>query len=373
MRYCAHCILPDSRPGVVLDSSGVCQACLNQRVKETIDFEQREKQFNGIAEWAKKKESSYDCLIPVSGGKDSTWQTIKCLEYGLKPLCVTWRAPGRTKIGQENLDNLISLGVDHIDYSINPDIERAFMLKTLKNAGSPAIPMHFAIFAIPPRIALQFRIPLIIWGENSAFEYGSDDNALTGYSLDSKWLKKFGVTNGTTIDDWLDNHLTRKALSAYMMPDEQMLQQNQIRAIFLGHYFEWDVETTMQAALSRGFKRAEKPKTGIYDYADIDDDFISIHHFIKWYKFGMTRSFDNLSIEIRRGRLSREQAIDIIKSRGSETPHEDIAKFCEFVRISEAEFFEICERFRNTEIWKYQSEHWQIPGFIVAPEEWTWN
>ena len=149
MKYCLRCILPDTRPSIVLDEESVCSACRNFEIRETIDWSARESAFDEVISNAKGLSKGYDCLIPVSGGKDSTWQVVKCLEKGLNPLCVTWKPPGRTNIGQENLNNLIDLGVDHIDYSINPKIEKAFMLETLIKNGSPAIPMHIAMLNIP--------------------------------------------------------------------------------------------------------------------------------------------------------------------------------------------------------------------------------
>ena len=149
MKYCLRCILPDTRPGIVLDEEEVCSACRNFELRKTIDWAARETAFEEVIANAKQLSNGYDCLIPVSGGKDSTWQVVKCLEKGLNPLCVTWKPPGRTLIGQENLDNLIRLGVDHIDYSINPQTENFFMSEALRRKGSPAIPMHMAIFNLP--------------------------------------------------------------------------------------------------------------------------------------------------------------------------------------------------------------------------------
>ena len=117
---------------------------------------------------------------------------------GLNPLCVTWKTPIRTSVGQKNLDNLVSLGVDHLDYQISPKTEKKFMLEALRRFGSTAIPMHMAIFNIPLKVALKFEIPLIIWGENSAFEYSGLGDESTGFKLNSEWLKNFGVTHGTT-------------------------------------------------------------------------------------------------------------------------------------------------------------------------------
>ena len=124
--------------------------------------------------------------------------------------------------------------------------------------------------------------------------------------------------------------------------------------------------------MNAGFKADPNgPRTGYYSHADIDDDYISIHHWLKWYKFGFTRTFDNLSIEIRNKRISRQEAIDIISKNGDETPHEDIGKFCEYVGIKKKEFFQIAEKFRNINIWKKNSDGvWYLPNFLIS--NWDW-
>ncbi len=355
-----------------MDEGGVCGGCRSSMQKKvSIDYATREDQFREVVRRAKEKSKGYDCLIPVSGGKDSTWQVVKCLEYGLNPLAVTWRTPGRTEIGQANLDNLIALGVDHIDYSINPKVERKFMLKAFEKFGATAVPMHMAMFALPPKIAAVMNIPLIVWGENAAFEYGTNNEALTGFKIDSAYLKKYGVTHGTSAEDWVSEDLTEKELTPYYALSDEEIDGAGINAIFLGYYFAWDVETSLRVALEHGFRVAEKPKTGIYNYADIDDDFISIHHFVKWYKFGMTRSFDNLSLEIRNGRMTREEALTTLRTLGDETPNEDIEKFCAFVGITKERFFGICETFRNHEIWQQDAHgQWFIRDFILSDWEW---
>jgi len=373
VEYCQNCILPDTRPNLIIDKDGICNACQSHRTKSDINWEKREKAFQSVVEKAKKCGQGYDCLIPVSGGKDSTWQVVKCLEYGLNPLAVTWKTPARTKIGQENLDNLIRLGVDHIDYQINPKVEKKFLYQSLIRYGTTSIPMHMAIFNIPLRIAVKFRIPLVIWGENSAFEYGGNEDEQKGFKLDGYWLKKFGVTHGTTAEDWVSSDLSRKELNPYFGPSDEELEKAGVLAIFLGYYFSWDVATSLEIARKSGFKvREEGPKTGYYDYADIDDDFISIHHYIKWYKFGFTRLFDNLSIEIRNGRMTREEAIRVVQERGDEIPFDDIDKFCDFIGITKEHFFEIIERFRNLNIWTKADGRgkWMIKDFIISDWEW---
>lgn len=372
MKYCRNCIIPETRPNIAFDETGLCNACQSHGTKPSIDWERRESAFRQVAEHAKNRSQGYDCLIPVSGGKDSTWQVIKCLEYGLRPLAVTWKTPGRTPIGQRNLDNLVALGVDHIDYQISPKVEAKFVYESYKKYGSTAIPMHMALFNIPLSIAVKMQIPLVVWGENSAFEYGGTKEEQTGFKLDSAWLKKYGVTHGTSADDWVSPNLNRKELAGYFGPTDAELDRSGVLAVFLGYYFPWDVEISLKCALEHGFEvRQQGPKTGLYNYADIDDDFISIHHYLKWYKFGFTRLFDNLSLEIRNGRMTRNEAIAILRRMGNQEPKEDIARLCEFLKIPVAHFYEIAETFRNHRVWTRKDGEWKIEGFLV--NDWKWD
>jgi hypothetical protein len=124
-------------------------------------------------------------------------------------------------------------------------------------------------------------------------------------------------------------------------------------------------------AEQHGFRRAAGgARTGYYDYADIDDDFISIHHWMKWYKFGFTRLFDNLSLEIRNGRMTRDAAVDIVRRTGDQTPRADIASFCRFAGVSQEDFFAAAEVFRNRDVWTRRDGTWRIPGFLV--DNWPW-
>ena len=372
MKYCLHCILPDSRPNLTLDSNGICNACTAHQTRKEIDWKLREKIFRDVVHNAQHCSQGYDCLIPVSGGKDSTWQVVKCLDYGLHPLAVAWKPPSRTELGLQNLTNLIHLGVDHIDYQINPKVERKFLYQALVKYGSPAIPMHMAIFNIPLNLAVKFEIPLVIWGENSAFEYGGTEEERTGFRLDRTWLKKYGVTHGTTARDWVSAELTERELTPYFGPTDEDVEKAGVWAIFLGYYFPWDPETSLKTALGHGFRvRTEGPKTGYYNYADIDDDFVSIHHYLKWYKFGFTRLFDNLSIEIRNGRISRNKAIQIVSETGEQIPQEDIQKFCAFLDITQKQFFELIEKFRNPQIWVKENGKWMIKDFLIP--DWHWS
>jgi N-acetyl sugar amidotransferase len=372
MRYCPVCILPDTRPNIRFDGAGYCN-CATIEKKRTVDWAKRESALKHLLAGIKGRGRRYDCVIPVSGGKDSTWQVIKALEYGLKPLCVTWRTPARNDLGRANLNNLIRLGVDHFDVSINPHIERVFTFKAFERNGSPALPMHMAIFAIPMDAAIRYEVPLVLWGENSAFEYGGDDPETLGTDLNRAWLLRYGTTNGTTVDDWIEDDLPARDMAIYYWPTDAELRGSGIRAIFLGQYVQWDPVKTYEIASAHGFvAHSGRPKTGFYEFADIDDDFIvTIHHWLKWYKFGFTRLWDNLSIEIRNGRMTRSQAVDVVRHHGEEKPDREIDLFCEYTRITRRRFFEISDRFRNPNIWKLRGNSWQIDDFLI--KDWAWR
>jgi N-acetyl sugar amidotransferase len=374
IEWCKNCVLPNTRPNLFLDKFGICNACniklekKNEKYFKPLGKKKFEKTVRNILK--NNPKNNYDCLIPVSGGKDSTWQVIKCLEVGLTPLTVTWKCPSRTKFGQYNLDNLVSLGVDHFDVTINPKIEKKLIYKTFNEKGAAGIPMHLAIFNLSNRIARNFRIPLIIWGENSAKEYGyKKKNHLFKKSLDKEWVKNYGVTNSTLAEDWIDKEINLKNIILYS--DKQNLNYKSY-SIFLADYFKWDPVISYKAAKKRGFKNLKSAKTGLYDFADIDDNFISIHHYLKWYKFGFSRLFDNLSIEIRSKRITREKAIKIIKKKGLNVPKQDIKIFCKYLGISQKKFEQICEKFRNKKIWKFDAKKkkWFVPNFLISDFNW---
>ncbi|MEX2525581.1 MAG: N-acetyl sugar amidotransferase [Gammaproteobacteria bacterium] len=364
MKYCRRCVTPESHPRINLPPDGICSACRAWDRREGVDWTERERRFREIAEWARENSHGYDCLVPVSGGKDSYWQVVTCLEYGLNPLTVTWRDPARLEIGQQNLDNLVRLGVDNIDNWINPDVERRFMRLSYENYAVPGIPKHMALYNIPLKFAVKFRIPLIVWGENDAIEYGNLEEESEGVDVNYEWLIRHGVTQGTTAEDWVGEHFSRREMTPYFAPEKEELKNNPVRGIYLGYFFPWDPVKTFEVAQKHGF-RAPDSGPGWHTFDDVDSGFISIHHYLKWYKFGCTRLFDNLSIDIRAGRISREAAVEIIRERAPEIPHEDIRHFCEYLGITIERFYEVAESFRNHDIWTLRNGRWVIEDFIV--------
>jgi len=365
MTYCKKCIMPTSRPGITLDEDGVCGGCLGfKEKKEEIDWKARENKLNSILDNFRGK-GDYDCLVPVSGGKDSTWQVYTMLQKGMKPLAITIKCQYRTELGQRNLDNLIRLGVDHIDFTVNPKIDSKFMLKTFKEDGNPSLVEHLIMWSTIIKTALRYDIGLVVWAENSALEYGGNKDDRNKFKMDYDWIKKYGVTNGTIAEDWIGDEITLKDLESYKLPSETKLDESGIENLFLGMYVEWEPEDIAKKSQTVGFEWAENPVLGLHPFVGVDCDFRVVHHFMKWYKFGLTKLWDNLAIEIREHRMSREEAVEYLRKNTEPIPKKEIQSFCKYLNISENDFFKIAESHRNLNIWEKGSDgKWSIPSFI---------
>lgn len=364
MKYCKNCVLPESRPNLYILKNGICSACISHLNKNKINWKKKESEFKNLVKKIKKKNLFYDCLIPVSGGKDSTWQVLVAKKYKLNPLTFTYKPVLRTKIGQDNIDNLRKIGVHHIEFSVNEKIEKIFLKKSFFKYGAIALPMHLALWSMSYNLANKFNIPYIFWGENSAREYGGSKKDIKIKKLDKLWIKKYGINFGTKAEDWIDKDLSRQDLAPFTKDNKN--KKNKPTSLFMGDFFNWDPKKTFNYAKKFGFRNyKKKTKTGFYNYADIDDNLISIHHYLKIYKFGFSRLQDNLSLEIRNNRLNRKNAIKIIKKDKFKIPKSDIKKFCKYINISRESFFKNCEKFRNKKFWEIRNNKWKLKYPII--------
>lgn len=362
--------MPNTRPGLTFNEQGICSACEGAEEKnKIIDWESRKKELKSIFDKFRSKDQlKYDCIVPVSGGKDSIYQVhiIKNV-FKMNPLCVTFRTDARTPLGEHNIQALREIGVDHIDFTPNPCGFNKFRLKAFVNEGDCSLPDHLAIWNIIPIFAVKFKIPLVIWGENPDMEYGGTKDLRKVSKLNRDWMRNQNILKGKSIQDWCDGSLNIDELFGLIPPSEEELEKIDYTPIFLGYYLPWDCEENVKIAKKYGFLVREKgPIMGLYDYSDLDCMNIVIHHYFKWLKFGFNRISDNASNEIRKGRLTREAAIKLIKERdGIKPPKEYIQHFCKSVGITWQQFWEVAEKFRNKDIWKKdENGEWYIEGWI---------
>jgi hypothetical protein len=194
--------MPETKPDLFIDEDGVCSACRSFEQRREVDWDSRKEELTSILELFRSKDgNNYDCIIPVSGGKDSHSQTIRLLELGMNPLCVTATTDKLSDIGRRNIENIKKLGVDYIEVTTNPAVRRRINRLALTEIGDISWPEHVTIFTIPVRIAVQFNTPLIIWGENSQNEYGGPAAAAENSTLTRRWLEEFGGLLGLRVSD----------------------------------------------------------------------------------------------------------------------------------------------------------------------------
>ena len=193
LRYCVRCVMPHTKPDLRIDDEGVCNACRSFEQRTEVDWDQRRKELLEVTGRYRSKDGSHwDCIVPVSGGKDSTYQVVRMLQLGLNPLCVTATTCDLSEIGRKNIQNIKNLGVDYVEFSPNPVVRRKLNRVGLTDVGDISWPEHVGIFTIPVRAAVQYNVPLIVWGENSQNEYGGPAAAADNNVLTRRWLEEFG-------------------------------------------------------------------------------------------------------------------------------------------------------------------------------------
>jgi N-acetyl sugar amidotransferase len=353
--------MPDTKPDLSFDEEGVCSACRAYENRAVVDWDARLLELDRVLNQHRSKNGYWDCVVPVSGGKDSTYQVIRVLELGMTPLCVTATTCDLSELGRRNIENIKELGVDHIQLSPNPNVRAKLNRIGLEEVGDISWPEHVGIFTIPVRVAINYNISLIIWGENSQNEYGGPKAAQSKNILDRSWLEEFGGLLGLRVSDLADVYgIRQKDLVPYTYPTEEELSQAQVSGLFLGHYIPWDGMTNYLISQAHGFETYDKAVEGsMVNYENLDNHQTGIHDYFKFLKFGFSRATDIACLHLRRGRLTREDAVTIVKERDGKFPWEYLGKsLAEILRPLEMtvdDFFEICDRFTNRSIFKTKS------------------
>jgi len=357
LKYCTRCVMPDTKPDLHLDDAGVCNACRSYEKRPQIDWESRKRELESILErYRNRQGGNWDCIVPVSGGKDSTFQVVQMLRLGMNPLCVTATTCDLTDIGRKNIENIKHLGVDYVEMSPNPRVRAKLNRIGLMQVGDISWPEHVGIFTIPVRAAVQFNVPLIIWGENSQNEYGGPAAAAENNILNRRWLEEFGGLLGLRVSDLVGMEgIEPRHLIPYSYPTDEELARVGVTGIFLGHYLPWDGLSNFLIAQSYGFSTPPNVTLGsMVNYENLDNYQVAIHEYFKFLKFGFGRATDHACLHIRRGRITREMAVEIVRRLDGLFPWEYLGKpladTLEPLDLSVEDFIGICDQFTNKKI-----------------------
>jgi len=357
MRYCTKCLFPETKPDLFFDGEGVCDACRSAERKrgevDAIDWKDREDQFKKIlGRYRSKDGSKYDCIVPVSGGKDSFFQTYSMrYTHKMNPLAVTFDQFDQTDIGRHNLEILREIGVDHIHFTMNPKIVRKLVRKGFEIVGDPYWINHVGILTVPSQISVAFEVPLIIWGENPQIEYGGPALSKENKTLDLAWREEFGGMRGYREEDMVDEEISLSDLKSLIWPPDGALRNAGTTGLFYGYFFNWDTRRHMEIAKQYGWKNLPEPWPGSWlNYENCDMAFLDIREHLKWLKYGYGRATDQVNIYIRKKLLTREEGLSIILEKDGRVSQNHIDKFCEFIGIPITEYERIRDSFVNTDI-----------------------
>jgi N-acetyl sugar amidotransferase len=357
MKYCKNCVMPDTRPNQVFDDERVCDACRSHEQKILhVDWDTRKKEFDELIEKYRSKDgSNYDCIVPVSGGKDSTYQAWFMKEvYGLKVLCVSFEPTLPTEIGKQNLKNLQDMGIDLIHFRKDPETYRKLELKALKMVGDNDWPNHVGIFTVPVRVAVNYKIPLIVWGENPEEEYGGPAAEKAMKTKGRRRLEEFEML-GLRVHDMVGDGIKLQDLLPYIYPSDEEIKEAGVIGTYLGYYFKWDVPKQIKIVEE---KCNWKPKPGepmegtFTNYEDIDCDGMVVHEYLKYVKYGFGRGTDHACNKIREGLMSREEAVGLVNKHDGKFPKNAMKRLLPYLGITKEEFFKIVKPFTNKEIFE---------------------
>jgi len=375
MRYCARCLYPENaRPTIIFDDDSVCSGCRVFESKGTIDWTGRRAALEQILEHygrlARESGNAYDCIIPVSGGKDSHYQVYLIKEvFGLNPLLVCYNHIFNTGIGIQNLTNLVErFNCDLVRYTANPESVRKIARYMLRKVGDVTWHYHSGINTLPFQAAVQHGIPLIIWGEHGYSE-------VTGmFRLEdipefTKWCRQEHEMRGFEAHDLInaESGITARDLVPYTFPKDEQIEALGVRGIYLGNYVQWGaLEQARFLVENYGFRTVTARREKTFSlYTKIDDHANDVHDYLKYLKFGYGRATDHASLEIRCGRMTREQGIDLVREYDHVRPT-SLDIYLDFLGMTERDFEAIVEPMRDHSIWQRDAAgRWSVKDTVV--------
>ena len=370
MKRCKNCLMADTKPGLVLDSDGVCQACRHYEIRQTIDYKKRFEELKKLTSRFKRDDGHYDCLIAISSGKDSHFQVYVMKELlGMNPLLITVRDPfTKTEAGKHNLKNICeTFGCDMISLDLNPDLVRSMVRIAFEEFGSPTWPIDRAIYVFPIKMAIRMDIPFIIYGENVSWEYGGVLD-LTQEPYSAKDQINNDVAKKVDFSLWLEHGVMQKELNMFQYPSNGEIESAKLEPIYLSYFVPWDGYHNYEIAKMYGFRDLthEWRREGyIEDYDQIDSIAYLMNVWMKYPKFGFARVTDVVGYWIRSGRISREQGISLIKEHDHKLDQMVLDDFLKFTRYTDKEFWDVVDKFWNRDLFSKKERLW-TPNPVIS-------
>ncbi len=346
MKYCTRCCMPESNEGIKFDEMGICQACQSAEQKIHIDWTEREKQLRELLDHYKSLDNNYDCIVPISGGKDSTFQLHVITQvYNMHALAVTFSHNWYSETGKKNLENAIEkFDVDHIMFTPNRNLVNKIARQSLFKIGDACWHCHAGVGAFPLQIAVKYRIPLLIWGESIAEMSGRATHYDPVLRFDRDYFTK--VSAKVYPEQMVSDTITLRELAPFKLPSYEEIEEVGVIGIHLGDYIFWDDERQMEFVRDV-YGWEEDVVEGTYkQYKSVECIMPGVHDYTKFLKRGFGRGTDHASADVRAGLLTREEGMELAKKHDTERP-EALDYYLEITGLSEEEFHDVMRHHRN--------------------------
>ena len=361
--WCKNCLSMSTRNRISFDTRGFCNACVWSEKKKTLDWNAREKQLVELLAQHKRTDGYFDCVVPVSGGKDGSYvaHNLK-YKYGMNPLCVTVSPALPSELGNLNLRSFIASGFNHIQINPNPQAMQMMNKTGLIEMGFPYYGWLIAIYTAPIRIAQNFGINLIFYGEDGEVEYGGSDEK-DDPIFDTKYVKEKYFEGGFS-----------KVLDACDISNEEKVffrfPENLSKDINLTHwsYFEnWDpYRNYLTAKENCGLQEAEQVNSGTFtNFSQNDQALYPLHTYLMYLKFGFGRANQDACIDIRRGAMDRDQAMNLVNMYDGQYPEELMDTYLDYYKMDKDMFDQTLDKWANTKLFKKTGGRW-LPEFRIS-------
>lgn len=364
VQYCSRCIMPNTRPRVVFDREGVCNACQHAEEKwNIVDWDGRKKEFVNFIEPYRSKNGAWDCIVPWSGGKDSSAVAYKLkFEFGMNPLLVTFSPQVPNEVGNHNREALIQKGFDHLFFRPDQRVHRHLARRFFIERGNHKVAWDAGINAVPVQAAVHYKIPLIFYAEHGESEYGGKV-----LSEESKKMRDFTEVIEHQVGDdsrnWIDQEVKLSDLNPYIYPTPEEVAGVSVKALYFSYFFKWSsYENYLYVKDKYNFRTCAEGRTeGTFtNFDSLDDKADNLYYYMQYIKFGFGRAVRDASRMIQNRQLTRAQGLDFARQYDHEFPARYLREMLEYLQLTKEEFSEIVDKHRNTELWQKENGEWAL-------------
>lgn len=373
MRYCKLCLQPDTRPNTKFIRNTICPACNYFGKLKDVDWNERSEILQKIVSKYKKESSTgFDCIIGVSGGKDSLRQALFIRDkMKLKPLLVCLGYPPEqiTERGVDNISNLINLGFDVLISNPAPGRWKHLMRESFLRFTNWAVSTELALFSSVPQIAIKYDIKLILWGENPGLQLG-DLKTLGKTGYDGNNLRNMNTLRGGMPSWMLELGYSKQDLNSYYYPGLDEFEKNALQIVYLGWFLgDWSLTNNGMYSIAEGLKIRTDHVSNTGDLrgvTSLDEDWVTLNQMIKYYKYGFGRVTDYCNEEIRLGNMSRAEAIDLVENYDDSCSDYYVQSFCEYIGISVNKFWSQVRSSVNQDLFEIKKNGTIQKKFVVG-------